>query len=458
MIEGVRGRVMSTWDGLRENFWFVPAVLVSFSIALALTLAAVDAEMPAKVARALPFVRVGSPDGARTMLSVLASAMITVTSLTFSLTIIALTLASQQFGPRLLRNFTRDRATQFALGTFVATFAYCLIVLQAVKDEGEVFVPNLSVAVAQVLAILSLVVLVYFVHHVAKSIQVSSLLATVAGELDQAVSRLFPEMIGEEDAHVARAGHDVAGWDRAHAGRDPFQLRADRDGYVQFCDGDALLVHARDHDLTIDLLCRPGDFVQRGQAMMRAWPPGAAEDQAGALAATIVLGPQRTLLQDATFAIEQFVEVAVRALSPGVNDPVTAQACIDRLGAALRQVALRNLPAPIRLDSEGVPRLRARPVTFDELVRASFTEIRRAACGHTAVTIRLLDTCTMMAPALTRPADRAAVADAAAVAAAEAERTIQTPEDAAEVARAHAACREALAVPAGARTMRRAAR
>ncbi|MEZ5284606.1 MAG: DUF2254 domain-containing protein [Vicinamibacterales bacterium] len=317
--------------------------------------------------------------------------------------------------------------------------------LQAVRDHGEPFVPSLAVTSGLLLAILSLAVLVYFIHHVALSIQATTLLHTVAGEAAATVSRLFPEAIGTPATLGSSSSPDAdteVPWPGPPAGA-PLDVGARTDGYVQIVDGDSLLTLGQEFDLLIDLRCRPGEYLQKGETLCRVWPASRADAHADELARTIVLGQRRTLLQDASFAVEQFVEVAVRALSPGINDPFTALACVDHLGATLRQVAGRRVPSAVRADENGAARVRANPVSFPELAHVAFDEIRRAASGHALILGRMLEVCTRLAPALTRQRDVAVLRDIAEAIHHEIER-FDSAADRHYLVQAYDACRRAL--------------
>ncbi len=323
--------------------------------------------------------------------------MMTITSVTFSITIVALQLASSQFGPRLLRNFMRDRGNQISLGTFIATFAYCLLILRTVNGtEDQRFVPHISVTVGLLMALTSLGVLIYFIHHAAASIQAENVIANVGRDLDQAIARLYPECLG-----VGPPGRD-AGGNRAAlpAGfdRESRPVAADRSDYLQAIDVDRLMGLARRARPRHQRPAPPRKVPRRGGrpgAGLARRPPrrrGRRRDPGGLLPR-----PYRTLTQDVEFAIDQLVEIAVRALSPGVNDPFTAINCVDRLGAALVVLAGREIPSAYRYDDDGRLRVVADASTIGGIVNAAFDQIRQAARNDAAVTIRLLETIAAVA-------------------------------------------------------------
>lgn len=397
----MRATFLKYWDRIRSSFWFVPTIMAGGAIALAYATVALDGAVTDRWLRVLSWAYTGSAEGATAMLSTIASSMITIAGVVFSITLVALSLASSQLGPRLLRNFMADKSNQVVLGTFVATFLYSLMVLRAIRraDEG-LFVPHLSVALGVLLAIASLGVLVYFIHHVAVSIQADNVVAKVGAELVAGVDRLFPEAIGKNSPARTDLPETFV--------RDSCPIGAAEDGYVQLIDGDAMLDLAVAEDLILRVERRPGQFVVKDSALVLAWPGTRVHDRTRAqVNAAFVLGSQRTPVQDVEFAVSQLVEIAVRALSPGVNDPFTAVACVDRLGAALCRLAQREMPSSGRLDGENKLRVIAPITTFTDIADAAFDQVRQSARTNAAVTIRLLESIAVVANFARRSEDRA---------------------------------------------------
>ena len=349
------------------------------------------------------------PEGSRAVLATVAGSMITIASVCFSITIVALQQASSQFGPRMLHNFMRDRGNQVVLGTFIAGFTYCLLILRTVNGtEEDRFVPHLSVTAGLVLALAGVAVLIYFIHHASSSIQAEHVIAGVSRDLEDALDRLFPSKLGEEQERPGELPPEFA------AGA--LRVTSDTSGYLQAVDVEKLMTLAVEHDLVLNLAYRPGQFVTDGTPIARAWPAERVTDQiATSLRGAFYLGPRRTLFQDAEFAIDQLVEVALRALSPGINDPFTALACIDRLGAALGQLAGKEIPSPFRHDDEGRLRVVANAVTAQGIVGAALNQLRQAARNNTAVTLRLLEMIAAVAPRVRTVELRAALLTQATV-------------------------------------------
>lgn len=343
------------------------------------------------------------------MLGTIAGSMMTIAGVVFSMTLVALTLASSQFGPRLLRNFMSDISTQLVLGTFVATFLYSLLVLRTIRHaESEAFVPHLSVTLGLLFALASIGVLIYFIHHVSVSIQADEIVGRVGAELVGGIERLFPDQIGRGEplrSDAAPAADIPAVFDETSK-----PVGAKGDGYIQFIDADALMHTATEEDLVLRVSKRPGHYINVGSELLRVWPGERMTDQlAKRLNEAIVLGKQRTPAQDVEFAVSQLVEIAVRALSPGVNDPFTAIRCVDQLGSALCHLAGRATPSSYRRDQHHKLRVIAPPVTFASIVDAAFDQIRQNARNNAAVTIRLVETIGIVLARSCRPEDRAAL-------------------------------------------------
>jgi uncharacterized membrane protein len=399
----MRLRLANFWEGLRASFWFIPSLMVAGAFLLSAATLLLDQRVQASADPALRYLWRGGPEGARELLQVIASSMITVASLTFSLTLVAFSQASAQFGPRLLRNFMRDTGNQVVLGTFIATFVYSLLTLRAVHSEAPgmtVFVPFLAVSTAFILALASLGVLIYFIHHVSQSIYAPNVIASVADDLMGALQRLFPQ---EEDPHEGSAPPETVPEPPAEAAR----LTTRHSGYVQGIDYGRLTALAAAHDVQLTVTHRPGQFVIRGGDLARVWPPERAE--AGLLAElrrAFVVGAQRVAPQDVEFAIDQLVEVAVRALSPAINDPFTAMNCIDWLGVGLARLAEKRIPPPYFRDAAGARRVFLQhPITFAGATDAAFNQIRQQVGSQVAVRLRLLEVLAVIAAHTEDPAE-----------------------------------------------------
>jgi uncharacterized membrane protein len=402
--------LINFWETLRSSYWFVPALMSAGALGLSYMLLSLDQSLRFSSLNGFAWIYTGGAVGARSVLSTIASSVITVAGTTFSITIAALSLASSQFGPRLLRGFLRDTGNQIVLGTFVGTFVYCLFVLRAVRGtEQDVFVPNLAVTGGVFLALASVGVLIYFINHVSASIQASNVIANVAGELTEAIERLYPAHIGQGEADRIPARQE----DEA-ASRQERPIPARCSGYVQIIDEAQLFDSARAAGGVLEIVRRPGTFVTQGGvlAVLRSerTPPEdfSLADFSLRVNKAFILGPHRTMTQDALFGIDQLVEVAARALSPGINDPFTAIICVDRLGDALSQLATRRMPSARRCDDSNL-RVIAAPLLFPEMVDAAFDQIRQYGRTSFAVTLHLLETLEVIGARTTEAEDRAAL-------------------------------------------------
>ena len=436
-------RLAHLWESLRTSYWFVPTLMTAAAIGLSFASVHVDGLLKVKWVRTVGWIWAGSPEGAREVLSTIAGSMITVAGVAFSITIVGLTLASTQFGPRLLRNFVRDLGNQVVLGTFVSTFVYCLLVLRTVRGgDGAEFVPYLSVTLGVAFALASLGVLIYFIHHVAGTIQAEHLIAAVAGELETAIEQMFPEKLGEPGPQDLAESPGEA--PEETAGEAAF-VESDRSGYVQAVSDDDLVSIASEEDLVLELLQVPGHFISHGGALARVWPPvraGGVEDR---VREAFIIGRRRTPTQDPEYAVHSLVEIGVRALSPGINDPFTAMACLDWLGAALSGLAERRIPSPYRHDGRGRLRVIARGTDFPQMADAAFNQIRQYGRGSVSVLLRLLDTIAAIAGHVRRAEDRASLLRHADQVAQDAREALANERDLHEVEQRHAATLQALA-------------
>jgi uncharacterized membrane protein len=373
---------------LRTTLWLIPTLQVLLAAALFAVTYTIDRAAYHGDINLPGWVNNGSADAARQILTAIAAAVITVVGLVFSITIVALTLASTQFGPRMLRNFVRDRGTQVTLGTFVATFVYAVLALGSISHgrRGD-FAPHLSITVALALVLAASCVLIYFIHHIAKLIQLPQVIASIAGDLSVAIDA---EVASKGTVVAAEAGPSLAEL-RARLAENGAVVPAAKSGYLQFIAYADLVDIATESDGVIRLLYRPGHFVVEGLPLAEVWPPEAAAGVARRLERGHVTGPHRTLSQDLAFAIDQLVEIAIRALSPAVNDTFTAMTCIDWLSDGLCKIAARWNPRLVHRDGRGQVRVLAADVRYERLVERAFDKIRQAGNGMPAVLMRQLE-------------------------------------------------------------------
>lgn len=405
MIESAK--LSKWWNSLTSSFWFVPSLMVGLAIGFSFFTIGLDHQLESNIVRDVTWLYSLGPSGSRAVLSAIAGSMVSVATTTFSITIVALQLASSQYGPRLLQNFMQDVGNQVVLGTFISTFVYSLMVLRTVNEsEDREFVPHIAVTCAIGLAIVSIGVLIYFLHHVASSIQVDNVIKAVGKDLDHAIQRLFPETTEHSFLCQTEAAADIP----ADFNRQSYPINAKSDGYLQAFDDSQLMQIATKNDLIIQVQLRAGRFVVQGSELARIFPKGKVNKSlTSQIDRAFVLGSKRTNQQDLEFSINQLVEIAVRALSPGINDPFTAVRCIDQIGATLCRLARRDIPSPYRHDDQNQLRLSMPSLTFDDVTDAAFNQIRQNGRSSVAVTIRLLEAIAVIAPFTYRFADRAAL-------------------------------------------------
>lgn len=394
----MRTKIINFTERLRSSYWFIPAIMMVAAILLSFGTIAIDHFLNQKQLDILQWTFFGGPQAIDSLLSTIAGSMISVAGVTFSITIVALSLASSQFGPRLLNSFIRDRGNQFSLGTFIATFLYAILVLRTLRvNSDDQFIPHLSASMAVLLAIFSLGILIYFFHHVSVSIIAENLIASVGNDLDIAIKRFFPEKRASqywETFIELQSEEDIP----KNFDKESATVTAKRSGYLQAIDEDGLLNLAKSNDLLLYLTIRPGDFVIYGMEMMKVWPPDKMTDElSDTLDKYFIVGSQRFYMQDVEYAINQLVEIAVRSLSPGINDPFTAIACINRLGVSISILAERSFPSAYHYDSENNLRLITDKTTFSGVLDSAFNQIRQYGRDSVAVTIRLLETIAIIA-------------------------------------------------------------
>jgi uncharacterized membrane protein len=419
----LQARFRKLLSDLGETFWILPAALVVAGIGLAIGMIGLDRSglVPQWLINS-PFLYNGGGTGARTLLGAVASSTIGVAGTVFSITIAALSLAAGQMGPRLLRNFTRDRGNQITLGAFLATFSYALMVLRSVRTESEgTFVPHLSLSVAILMAFFCVGTLVFFVGHMAGRINVDTVIELVSNDVGDAIRRLTFAAPPPPVPTEAACGEAVTVTDA-------------RRGYLQQLNADGLAAWAAAHGTALRLLVRPGDFVFPGAPIATMSPP--VEDAGAAIRDATALGPTRVSSADLEFAIRQLVEVAVRALSPGINDPHTAITVLDRLGAGLCDMV------PVQLGSGGYLRdgravLVVPTVDYDGLADAMFHMIRQNAAGSTAVLVRMIEVLAAVATCEHDPARVTTLRRHAAMVLADAERDVGNQQDLADVRKRH---------------------
>lgn len=403
-------RLRLLWVRMRDSLWFLPGMLTLVGAVLAILVTQAEERGVFDVEVLRSWVFGGGVDGARGVLGAIAGGLITVTGVVFSVTIVALQLASTQFTPRILRNFTADRGNQLVLGVFIGTFTYTLLVLRTIRsaDDGEdPFVPRVGVTLAVVLVLVAIGFLIFYINHSARSIQVAAILDRVARRTISDVHRLFPEQVGHAD--------EAEPPDPRPADRPSTTVTAAAAGYLQAVDGRSLFELGKGRRLVIAMEPHVGDFVLPGQALAAVYPPNAVDEEVcGAIRRAFLLGPERTPEQDVEFGIVEVSDIGIKALSPGINDPTTAFRCIDRLSEILLELGTRAPPNPWRTE-EGQVHYLARHPTFERAVGLAFDQIRHFGASNPGVALKLLEVLTCLAPLVPASRRPALIAQARAV-------------------------------------------
>lgn len=414
------------WARLNANYWFYPALFAILGGVLAFAMIWLDRSGAAAALNDADWLVPARPQGASDMLTVMAGSMIGVASTVFSITIAAVAYASGNYGPRLLTNFMEDRGNQLSLATFIGSFVYALIVLRSVRAEDETavagsgagdvlpgFVPQLSLLVAYGLMALCVAVLVFFLNHVPSSIQINTVLEGIARRLLGTIREVYPVEGSFREALPQPGGKPVLAWGT---------------GYVQMIDYDDLLKIAKEHGCTISLRVRTGDFVHREMALLDA-DGCEPEELESELRDSFTLGRSRTPEQDPQFLIDELVEIGLRALSPGINDPFTAITALHWLGAATAEIGRRDLRKNIGDDENGdTCPVRPLPDGFQHYVDRGFGAIRSAVASSPIAAEVMLDTLANAATPIDDTARQAILRDEAKRLAAQVRLTLVGPD------------------------------
>jgi uncharacterized membrane protein len=388
----IKTKAINFLESINTSFWFLPSLMAFLAVLLSWVTLFIDQKFPIKsVDNIFSFLYTWQPAGARLILSTIATSTMTVIGVVFSITIVAMVLAASQFGPRLLRNFMKDKGHQIVLGTFIATFIYCILILRLIRiNDQQTFVPSISITIAVMLSLTSIGVLIFFIHHICTSIRADLVVSDIYQDLLDDMQRLFPEEIGKESQ--LHSQDEVYDKKETSFYRHSLLIRSKGSGYLRAIENNGLMKIAKKFDLLLNLHLRPGDFTVENSALVTVKYNKAIDNEIiNEITSSFIFGYSRTPKQDAEFAIHQLVEVAVRALSPGINDPYTAMSCIDYLAAALSCLAKKKFPSAFRFDHDGNIRIIARPFTFDGLIRAAFDQIRQYSKSNVGVIIRLLE-------------------------------------------------------------------
>ncbi len=398
----MRSRLL--WDDLQSSLWFRPALWIVGMGLLALLLPQIDSRLSVgQVRETLPWwLYVDSAEGARTMLGALGSAMLTVATLAFSILMVAVVQTANAYSPRILREYLSDTGNQHVMGILVGTFLYTLLVLRRIDNtDSRLFIPMLSISVALLLSILSVIAFIYFINHVAHSIEVSAIVERIHDDTLDMMRHLFPMEMGQP-------------WQGAEPPPlppgEPMVILATQGGYIEAITSDELLRAMTRANAVLRLDRMIGDYVLPHTPLATLWPSGAVDDALPAtITGTINLGRERTMVQDLLYGVRQLSDIALRALSPAINDPSTAVNCIDMLGTLLVEMSQRAPVSPYRCDEAGALRIIAPGPTFTAMIDLAFTQVRRYAATDLVVTLRVIEVCQDLAHVARAEAEQEAI-------------------------------------------------
>lgn len=384
------GWLRRAWSKVGDSLWFLPSVLTAAAALLAVLVMVLERHGWLGGGQDAVWVYRGTAEGARIVLSVVAGSLVTVTGVVFSVTIVAVQLASSQYTPRVLRNFSSDRGNQVVLGIFIGTFTYALLVQRTVGNpfnSDDSFVPAISVTIAIVLSLVSVGALIYFINHIAQSIRASVIIARVTDDVVELVDVLFPEQIGKAES-AAELVEEVP----AHP---PQYVLSKKSGYLQGIDEEELFEVECKAKVVIRMEQPMGGFIIVGEPLAAVWVDRAEDFQAveKKVRSTFVVGHHWTLGQDLERGLIELTDIAVRALSPSLNDPTTAMQCVDRLGEILAMLGSRHPPPTVRTSENGTISFIAKPFTWERAVDAAINHVRHYATRSPDVMARMIEMC-----------------------------------------------------------------
>lgn len=394
--------VRGIWINLKSSLWFLPSLCIIAAIGLAVGLVEVDVRVGGGLAQAWPRFFGLSANGSRNILATIAQSVVTILGVSFSITIVALSLAANQYTSRVLRNFMRDRGNQTVLGSLVGIFVYCVIVLRTIHGGERPFIPAISMMAALVLAVVAMGLFVYFIHHVATNIQVASIICSIATETRDAIHELFPQVVTEDESECEFTPEE----ERLLARMKWQAVPALETGYLQTVARAALVAFARKHQTVVRMECDVGNFVLETRPLVSLGLEHAPSLKVvRQLNRLFTLEPYRSIDQDPAYGVRQMVDIAVKALSPAVNNPATAINCLDYLASVLSLLLTRQIPRRCQYE-DGQLRLVGRRPSLELFVNLAFSEIRQNSGSQVAVVQSLLTALERVAQTRPLPPER----------------------------------------------------
>jgi uncharacterized membrane protein len=377
------------WDRLKVSFWFFPVVMSLGAILLAWAMYWVDSLIPNEILQESRIVLSGTPGEIRTMLISMAGTILATAGVVFTLLTLPLSTVAAQYGSRLLRVFLGDRTTQFVLGMFVATFVYCLAAAFSIPPvEVEPDGPQITATVGLYLMLATFASLILLVQHISTMLQAPNIAAAAGAELRDVVLAEIPEQVMRRDGDT-----DVSNaLTNSLAEKDAYPVRLTQSGSIQYIDPEYILTLAMENNLVIRLLRKPGQIVWRDTRAALVWPAERVDEELDhQIRNAFRIGNGRTPTQDVAYGVNQLVEMAVRAMSPAINDPFTAMTCLNYIGEGLALFIKQGEKSPYYYDQNNQLRLILEPITFTELLDGAFTMLRHASCDNTSVLLHMLE-------------------------------------------------------------------
>jgi uncharacterized membrane protein len=415
-------RIRRTWDRLQGSLWFVPLLIVAVYFALSFGMVALDRALGDSAPGLFPVLFEAGPEGTRDMLSTIAGSVLSVAAVAFSFTIVVFSFASSQYASRTIHSFMDDNTNQLVLGTLLGTFLYCLLILRTVRLESDhPFVPLLSTSVALILAIIDLGLFVYFIHHVSESIQAYHIIHRVGLSTRRAIQSLYPKhhkALTVEQVNVLIDERDMA------------EVTSHTAGYIQAADTGFLMHLAERNDLLIVMHKGVGRFVVEDEALALVGPAARVDQSVQrSVRACFALGKHRTILQDPQYGLLQLSDIAIKALSPAINDPNTAVMSLNEISSVLRTLAGRDMPSHVLCGSAGKPRLITLGPTFESMVSQAFDQIRRYGMADATVAAKLLDVIAEVAEQTDLEGERETLVEHVLAIREDADRQLQSTRD-----------------------------
>ncbi len=378
-------RLKNFWNAVQGSLWFLPSTVVLACALAAFLMVWLDTSIVHGALPDIPLLLQAGPEGARDMLSTIATSMLTVASVAFSFTIIVFSFASTQYGSRTLHNFMDDNVNQVVLGMLLGTFVYCQLVLRTIRLEEGSFVPSMSVNFALLLAIADLALFIYYIHHVSETIQAYHIIQRVGAGTRKSLESIF-------QARASSPTQPIEDEDLYRLIGPQVDICSSGVGYIQAIDTDSILALMQRHDLVIEYDKAVGMYVAQGERLARVGPASRVTPYIVAQAHnSFLLGAHRTLYQDPQYGVLMLADIAIKALSPAINDPNTAVMSLNQISSVLRLVAARELPEQVRYGVDGKVRVILNEPTFEKLAAQAFDQIRRFGTSDATIPIKLLD-------------------------------------------------------------------